>query len=117
MLELLADFATSGKLGPIQLEMAPRHVRDWLGEPWLEGPHKRFLIWNYGALEVTSLKGEIFDWEIGLIRISTTETTFGCPIVSRRSSRSPSSTSAPSSGRATSGSRRRSRQSPAKSGC
>jgi hypothetical protein len=69
MLELLADFAGSGKLGPIQLEMAPHHVRDWLGEPWLEGPHKRFLIWNYGALEVTFQKGEIFDWEVGLIRI------------------------------------------------
>ena len=70
MLRLVADFAASGKLGPIQLEMAPRHVRDCLGEPWLEGPHKRFLILNYGALEVTFQRGEIFEWEIGLIRIS-----------------------------------------------
>ena len=50
--------------------MAPRHVRDWLGEPWLEGAHKRFLIWNFGALEVTFQRGEIFDWEVCLIRIS-----------------------------------------------
>jgi hypothetical protein len=70
MLRLVADFGASGKLGPIRLEMAPRHGRDWLGDPWLEGPHKRSLIWNYGALEVTFQRGEIFEWEIGLIRIS-----------------------------------------------
>jgi hypothetical protein len=70
MRDLLVDFAASGRLGPIQLDLAPEDVRQTLGEPWREG-HGRtgHLIWGYGALELYFGKGNSSDLAIELFRV------------------------------------------------
>ena len=70
MRDLLVDFAASGRLGPIRLDLSPEDVRERLGEPWREGQGRTgYLIWGYGALELYFGKGASSDLGIELFRV------------------------------------------------